>query len=81
VRIELVDVRGAEVNERARRAVFGVLFTLAVLGAAGLMASGLVDGEGPRAVLEVVGASTAVGFGAIASVLAWRWWGGGRTDL
>ena len=68
-------------GERARRAVFGVLFTLAVLGAAGLMASGLVDGEGPRAVLQVAGATTAVVFGATASILAWRWWGGGRTDL
>jgi hypothetical protein len=79
--IELVDGRGAEVNERARRAVFGVLFTLAVLGAAALMASGLVACAGGRTVLQVAGASTAVVFGATASVLAWRWWGGGRTDL
>lgn len=78
--IDLADGRGAEVNERARRAVFVVLFTLAVLGAAGLMASGLVDDGGPRAVLQVAGAVTAVGFGGAASVLAWRWWGGGRTD-
>lgn len=78
--IELADGRGAEVNERARRAVFGVLFTLAVLGAAGLISSGLVDGEGPRAVLQIAGAVTAVVFGGAASVLAWRWWGG-RTDL
>lgn len=67
-------------TERVRRAVFGVLFTLAVLGAAGLMASGLVDAPGPRTALQVAGAATALVFGATASVLAWRWWGGGRTD-
>jgi hypothetical protein len=76
VLIEPVGVRGAAVTERARRAVFGVLFTLAVLGAAGLMASGLVDGPGLRATLQIAGAATSVGFGTVASVLAWRWWGG-----
>jgi hypothetical protein len=59
--------------------VFGVLFTVAVLGAAGLMASGLVDHARPRAVLQVAGVATAIVSGGTASVLPWRWWGG--TDL
>ena len=71
--------RGSALSERARRAVFGVLFVLAVAGAAGLMGSALVEDGGPRAALQIVGATTAVGFGAMASVLAWRWWGG-RVD-
>jgi hypothetical protein len=49
------------------------------LGAAGLMGSALVEDAGPRTVLQIFGAITAVGFGAMASVLAWRWWGG-RAD-
>ena len=73
--VELAGVQGAAVNERARRAVFGVLFVLAVLGAAGLMASALVEDSEPRTTLQIFGAITAVGFGAVASVLAWRWWG------
>ena len=77
--IEPVGVRRAEVSERARRAVFGVLFVLAVAGAAGLMGSALVQDAGPRAALQIAGTVTALGFGATASVLAWRWWGG-RTD-
>ncbi len=64
------------VTERARRGVFGVLFVLAVLGAAALMGSALVDGPGLRVVLQVSGSITAVVFGGVASVLAWRWWGG-----
>ena len=71
--------RGSALSERARRAVFGVLFVLAVAGAAGLMGSALVEAAGPRATLQIAGAITAVGFGAMASVLAWRWWGG-RVD-
>ena len=71
--------RGSALSERARRAVFGVLFVLAVAGAAGLMGSALVADAGPRATLQIAGAITAVGFGAMASVLAWRWWGG-RVD-
>ena len=71
--------RGSALSERARRAVFGVLFVLAVAGAAGLMGSALVEDTGPRATLQIAGAITAVGFGAMASVLAWRWWGG-RVD-
>lgn len=71
--------RGSALSERARRAVFGVLFVLAVAGAAGLMGSALVEDAGPRAALQIAGAITAVGFGALASVLAWRWWGG-RVD-
>ncbi len=63
-------------NERTRRSVFGVLFVLAVLGAAGLMGSALVEDAGLRTVLQIFGGITAVGFGAMASVLAWRWWGG-----
>ena len=63
-------------NERTRRSVFGVLFVLAVLGAAGLMGSALVEDAGLRTVLQIFGGITAVGFGATASVLAWRWWGG-----
>ena len=63
-------------SESARRAVFGVLFVLAVLGAAGLMGSALVEESGARAALQIAGTVTAVGFGAAASVLAWRWWGG-----
>jgi hypothetical protein len=78
--VDFPDVRRAGVTERARRAVFGVLFTLAVLGAAALMASGLVDDSRARAALQVAGGATAVVFGTVASVLAWRWWGG-RTDL
>jgi hypothetical protein len=74
--IELAGVQGAAVTERARRAVFGVLFVLAVLGAAGLMGSALVEEPEPRTLLQIIGAITAVGFGATASVLAWRWWGG-----
>jgi hypothetical protein len=74
--VEFADARGAAVTERARRAVFGVLFVLAVLGAAGLMGSALVDDAEPRTVLQIFGAMAAVGFGATASVLAWRWWGG-----
>ena len=66
-------------TEWARRSVFGVLFTLAVLGAAGLIASALVDGSGLRVALQISGSITAVVFGAVASVLAWRWWGG-RSD-
>ena len=66
-------------NERTRRSVFGVLFVLAVLGAAGLMGSALVEDAGLRTVLQIFGGITAVGFGAMASVLAWRWWGG-RVD-
>ena len=53
-----------------------MLFTLVVLGAAGLTASALVDGPGLRVALQVSGSITAVVFGAVASVLAWRWWGG-----
>jgi len=71
--------RKGALSERARRAVFGVLFVLAVAGAAGLMGSALVEDAGPRAALQIVGTTTAVGFGAMASVLAWRWWGG-RVD-
>jgi hypothetical protein len=67
------------VTEWARRSVFGALFTLAVLGAAGLIASALVDGPGLRVALQVSGSITAVVFGGVASVLAWRWWGG-RSD-
>jgi hypothetical protein len=67
------------VGERARRSVFGVLFVLSVLGAAGLMGSALVEDAGPRTVLQILGGITAVGFGAVASALAWRWWGG-RVD-
>ena len=78
--VDFPDVRRTGVTERARRAVFGVLFTLAALGAAGLMASGLVDEPGPRTALQVAAGATAVVFGTVASVLAWRWWGGGRTD-
>ena len=63
-------------NERTRRSVFGVLFVLAVLGAAGLMGSALVEDAELRTVLQIFGGITAVGFGATASVLAWRWWGG-----
>ena len=63
-------------NERTRRSVFGVLFVLAVLGAAGLMGSALVEDAGLRTVLQIFGGITAVGFGAMAAVLAWRWWGG-----
>ena len=74
--IEVAGVQGAAVGERARRSVFGVLFVLAVLGAAGLMGSALVEDAGPRTVLQIIGGITAVGFGAMASVLAWRWWGG-----
>jgi uncharacterized YccA/Bax inhibitor family protein len=70
---------GIRVTERVRRSVFGVLFTLAVLGAAGLIASALVDGPGLRVTLQVYGTITAVVFGVVASVLAWRWWGG-RSD-
>ena len=77
--IEVADVQGAAVSERARRSVFGVLFVLSVLGAAGLMGSALVADAGPRTVLQILGGITAVGFGAVASVLAWRWWGG-RVD-
>lgn len=76
VLIEPVGGRGAAVNERARRAVFGVLFILAVLGAAGLMGSALVEEPGPRATLQISGVAASVGFGTVASVLAWRWWGG-----
>ena len=79
VMIDVAGVQGAAVSERARRSVFGVLFVLAVLGAAGLMGSALVEDTGPRTVLQIFGAITAVGFGAMASVLAWRWWGG-RVD-
>jgi hypothetical protein len=71
--------RRSVLSERARRTVFGVLFVLAVAGAAGLMGSALVEDAGPRAALQIAGAVTAVGFGAAASVLAWRWWGG-RVD-
>ena len=74
--IEVAGVQGAAVGERARRSVFGVLFVLSVLGAAGLMGSALVEDAGPRTVLQIFGGITAVGFGAVASVLAWRWWGG-----
>ena len=81
VMLDYPDVRRHGVTERVRRAVFGVLFTLAVVGAAGLMASGLVDGSGPRTALQVAGGAVAVVFGTVASVLAWRWWGGGRIDL
>jgi len=63
-------------SEWARRAVFGLLFVLAVLGAAGLMGSALVEESGARTALQISGAVTALGFGATASVLAWRWWGG-----
>ena len=77
--IEVAGVQGAAVGERARRSVFGALFVLAVLGAAGLMGSALVEDAGPRTVLQIIGGITAVGFGAMASVLAWRWWGG-RVD-
>jgi len=77
--IEVAGVQGAAVGERARRSVFGVLFVLSVLGAAGLMGSALVEDAGPRTVLQILGGITAVGFGAVASVLAWRWWGG-RVD-
>jgi len=77
--VDVAGVQGAAVNERTRRSVFGVLFVLAVLGAAGLMGSALVEDAGPRAALQIAGAITAVGFGALASVLAWRWWGG-RVD-
>ena len=63
-------------SELARRSVFGVLFVLAVLGAAGLMGSALVEDAGPRTALQIFGTLAAVGFGATASVLAWRWWGG-----
>jgi hypothetical protein len=74
--VEFADPRGAAVNERARRAVFGALFVLAVIGAAGLMGSALVEESSARTALQVCGAATAVVFGATASVLAWRWWGG-----
>ena len=74
--IEVAGVEGAAVSERARRSVFGVLFVLSVLGAAGLMGSALVEEAGPRTALQIFGGITAVGFGATASVLAWRWWGG-----
>jgi len=67
------------VTEQARRGVVGALLVLAVLGAAGLMASALVDGPGLRFALQVSGSITAVVFGSVASVLAWRWWGG-RAD-
>jgi hypothetical protein len=77
--VEPVGVRRPTLSERARRAVFGVLFVFAVAGAAGLMGSALVEDAGPRAALQIVGAITAVGFGGAASVLAWRWWGG-RVD-
>ena len=40
------------------------------------MGSALVEDAGPRTVLQIFGGITAVGFGAVASVLAWRWWGG-----
>jgi hypothetical protein len=63
-------------SEWARRGVFGVLFVIAVLGAAGLMGSALVEESGARAALQIYGSLTAVVFGATASVLAWRWWGG-----
>jgi hypothetical protein len=74
--VDVAGVQGAAVNERTRRSVFGVLFVLAVLGAAGLMGSALVEDAGLRTVLQIFGGITAVGFGAMASVLAWRWWGG-----
>jgi hypothetical protein len=40
-----------------------------------------VAGEAAAACAELglAGGITAVGFGAVASVLAWRWWGG-RVD-
>ena len=66
-------------DRTARRGVVGALLVLAVLGAAGLMASSLVDGPGLRVALQVSGSITAVVFGSVASVLAWRWWGG-RAD-
>jgi len=47
--------RGSALSERARRAVFGVLFVLAVAGAAGLMGSALVEDAGPRATLQIAG--------------------------
>jgi hypothetical protein len=70
---------GMPVTEQARRGVVGALLVLAVLGAAGLMASALVDGPGLWVALQVSGSITAVVFGSVASVLAWRWWGG-RAD-
>ena len=79
VMVEPAGARRTEVPELVRRAVFGVLFVLAVAGAAALMGSALVEDAGPRAALQIVGSTTAVGFGAMASVLAWRWWGG-RAD-
>jgi hypothetical protein len=41
--------------------------------------SALVDGPGLQVALQVSGSITAVVFGSVASVLAWRWWGG-RAD-
>jgi hypothetical protein len=72
----VAGAQGAAVSERARRAVFGLLFVLAVLGAAGVMGSALVEDPGPRVALQICGAAAVGVFGTAASVLAWRWWGG-----
>lgn len=67
-------------TERTRRVVFAALLTLAVVGATALMVSGLLGDPVWRMWLQVAGTGTAVGLGAICTVLAWRWWSGQWTE-
>ena len=67
-------------GERARCVVFAVLLVVAVVGAAGLMTSGLLGDPGWRTGLQIAGTGAAVGCGTACTVLAWRWWSGQWTE-
>jgi hypothetical protein len=60
--------------EPTRRVVFVTLLVLAVAGAAGLMASGLLGDPLWRMRLQVVAVGVALGCGTACGILAWRWW-------
>ena len=79
VMVDVAGVQGAAVSERPG-APSSVCCSFWLCSARpGLMGSALVEDAGPRTALQIFGGITAVGFGATASVLAWRWWGG-RVD-
>jgi hypothetical protein len=61
-------------SERARRVVFATLLVLAVAGAAGLMASGLLGDPFWRMRLQIVTVGVALVCGTVCGILAWRWW-------
>ena len=65
-------------TDRARRPLVTAFLVVAVLGAAALMISSVVDTPA-RTAWQVLSLIACVGGGAVWSILTHRWWPGGET--